>query len=157
MTGLLVRVGIDQTYGGWNAPVNPQTGEFVFVPIPDGKQRRGLHTPYSDFTHELGLFPGLSLPSPLVGRPMHLDPDFEHLTYGDTGDRRGRSLAGLAPGDFIAFYSGLRPTARWQDPLLYALIGLYRVRECVRLPDVPRTRWHENAHTRRAAPCANNA
>ena len=39
MRGLLIRVGIDQAYGGWNAPIDPMTGEFVYVPIPDGAQR----------------------------------------------------------------------------------------------------------------------
>jgi hypothetical protein len=33
--GILVRVGIDQAFGGWNAPVDPVTHEFVYVPIPD--------------------------------------------------------------------------------------------------------------------------
>ena len=35
MKGVLVRVGIDQASGGWNAPVAPRTGAFVYVPIPD--------------------------------------------------------------------------------------------------------------------------
>jgi hypothetical protein len=151
MKGLLVRIGIDQAYGGWNAPVNPETREFAFVPIPGRPQRSGLETPYTDFRSELEPFPGFVLPPSLVGKPMHLDPDFQYLTYGDTGDRRGRSLAELRAGDFIAFYSGLRPAVKWQDPLFYALVGLYRVRECVRLPDITPRRWHENAHTRRAA------
>ena len=152
MKGLLVRVGIDQAYGGWNAPVNTESGAFVFVPIPDRRQRRGLETPYTDFKRELEPFPGFTLPAALVGRPMHLDPDFQYLTYGDAGERRGRSLAELGAGDFIAFYSGLRPTTKWRDPLYYAIVGLYRVRECVRLPDVIEGRWHENAHTRRVEP-----
>jgi hypothetical protein len=149
MKGLLVRVGIDQAYGYWNAPVDPQTGAFAYVAIPDHTQRPGLETPYHGFRNELAHFPGVALPARLLGRPMHLDPDFEHLTYGDTGARRGRSLAELGRGDLIAFYAGLRPTTRWRDPLLYGLIGLYRVRECVPVPKIPRSRWHENAHTRR--------
>jgi hypothetical protein len=31
---LLVRIGIDQTYGCWNAPVDAD-GQFVYVPIPE--------------------------------------------------------------------------------------------------------------------------
>ena len=148
--GLLVRVGIDQEYGGWNAPVDSASGRFVWVPIPDRAQRRGLETPYTTFATELAPFPECALPSALVGRPMHLDPDFEHLTYGDSGDRRGRSLAALGRGDFIAFFAGLRPIGPWKDPLLYGLIGFYRIRDCVPLSKIPRNRWHENAHTRRA-------
>lgn len=34
MKGLLVRIGVDQAYGGWNAPVHLGTHEFVYVPIP---------------------------------------------------------------------------------------------------------------------------
>jgi len=156
MKGLLVRVGIDQTYGGWNAPVDPATGAFAFVPIPGSPQRRGLETPYTDFAQELARFPGVLLPSKWVSKPMHLDPDFAYLTYGDTGDRRGRSLRELERGDFIAFYAGLRPTVPCRDPLSYALIGFYRVRECLPLPDIPQSRWHENAHTRSAGHHAND-
>ena len=33
--GFLLRVGIDSDYGGWNGPVDPETGDFVYVPIPE--------------------------------------------------------------------------------------------------------------------------
>jgi hypothetical protein len=33
---MLVRIGIDQAYGDWNAPVDPESNEFVYVPIPEG-------------------------------------------------------------------------------------------------------------------------
>jgi len=33
MKAILVRVGIDCVYGGWNAPMNPETNEFIYVPI----------------------------------------------------------------------------------------------------------------------------
>jgi hypothetical protein len=56
---ILVRVGVDQAYGAWNAPVNPETGAFVYVPIPDGPAKaytpgntRGfaeIDTPLADF------------------------------------------------------------------------------------------------------------
>ena len=36
MKGLLVRIGVDQAYGRWNAPVDPVSGRFVYVPIPEG-------------------------------------------------------------------------------------------------------------------------
>jgi hypothetical protein len=149
MKGLLIRVGIDQAFGAWNAPVDPETGEFVYVPIPDGAQREGLETSYSQLKPALAHFPGSRLPPPLAARATHLDPDFERLTYGDNGLRRGRGLADFGAGDVVAFFAGLRPIRPWRDPLVYALIGVFRVRECVQLRTVPQKRWFENAHTRR--------
>jgi hypothetical protein len=35
MRAFLVRVAIDSTYGHWNGPVDPQTGRFVYMPIPE--------------------------------------------------------------------------------------------------------------------------
>ncbi|MFN8092197.1 MAG: hypothetical protein U0599_08265 [Vicinamibacteria bacterium] len=35
MKGYLVRVGIDQAFGKWNAPIDAETGDFVYVPIPE--------------------------------------------------------------------------------------------------------------------------
>ncbi len=49
MKGILVRIGVDQTYGRWNAPVYLQDGEFVFVPIPEkSKMRPQLEGRYSE-------------------------------------------------------------------------------------------------------------
>ncbi|SRR6266568_351930 len=159
MRAYLVRVGVDQAFGGWNAPVDPRTNEFVYVPIPEGSaQRRGLATPYELVLPALARFAEVHpnapartvrLPVELAGGNMHLDPDFQVLTYGDT-ERRGRGLADLETGDFVVFYAGLRPTVACAHALVYALVGLYRVAEVVRLETVPAGRWHENAHTRRA-------
>jgi hypothetical protein len=148
--GILVRVGIDLTAGGWNAPVDPDTFEFAYVPIPDRAQREGLATPYASVSGALARFPQARLPAALRRRPMHLDPDFAHLTYGDDGARRGRSLTALAPGDLVAFFAGLRPIRPIAHRLLYALVGLYRVAEVVPASSVPESRWSENAHTRRS-------
>jgi len=149
MKGLLVRVGIDQAYGGWNAPVDPGTLEFAYVPIPEGSQRSELATPYRDVEGALAGFPGFELPAALHGRMMHLDPDFECLTYGDNGARRGRRVAELGPRDFIAFFAGLKPIRALDTNLVYALVGFYWVKEVVRAVAVPPARWGENAHTRR--------
>jgi hypothetical protein len=56
--GLLVRVGVDQAYGSWNAPVNPETLDFAYVPIPDGAQHLHLETPYTSVLGTLTRFPG---------------------------------------------------------------------------------------------------
>lgn len=149
MKGLLVRVGIDQAYGGWNAPVDPNTLDFAYIPIPDGAQHPHLSTPYSSVVGALAPFSGAQIPQKLMGSAMHLDPDFQHLTYGDNGARRGKGVAGLERGDFIAFFSSLKPTSPSEHNLLYALIGFYRVHEVAWASAVPASRWAENAHTRR--------
>ena len=51
---------------------------------------------------------------------MHLDPDFEHCTYGDHG-RRAAQLARLERSDVIVFYASLRGAG--QRELVYALVG----------------------------------
>ena len=162
MRGLLVRVGIDQAYGRWNAPVDPGDGGFVYVPIPEGPHTR-FHPKLdrrfpefvpavSDFCGRLGLHlhDDLRFPRQLLTCPMHLDPDFEHRTYGDDGSRRGAGLRTLAEGDLVAFYAGLRPITHCEHRLLYALIGLYVVEEVVPIHAVAKKNWCKNAHTRRS-------
>lgn len=100
MRGLLVRVGIDQTpeYGGWNAPLNTQTWRFMSVPIRDstyndsGYIENGERIYGKEVVAELATFSAecncinhssFQLPARLHDEPMHLDPDFLQLTYGD--------------------------------------------------------------------------
>lgn len=161
MRATLIRIGIDQACGGWNAPVDPETNEFVFVPIPEGAnvpQRPGLATTYATVATALATFaahrPGIaarlvSLPPALRDAPTHLDPDFVQLTYGDNGERRGKAITMLDRGDALVFYAGLRPVAPCPYRLVYALVGLYRVASVARVADFPRARWSENAHLRR--------
>ena len=148
MNGLLVRVGIDSSDGGWNAPVCVSSGEFAFVTITETKPLRpGMARLYDEFTPALKPF-GQWLPEPLRGQPTHLDPDFDHLTYGDQGQRAKR-VSGLGRGDLLVFFAALRLVDGPARPLVYALIGLYVIDELVRACDVPQARWAENAHTRR--------
>jgi hypothetical protein len=158
MRAYLVRVAIDKTAGGWNSPVDPETNEFVYVPIPENRaMRAALATPYRVIQPALARFAdahpaapirSVRLPSNLISANMHLDPDFAHLTYGDNGERRGKDLADLGRGDVVVFYGGLRPVSACRHRLVYALIGLFRVSEVVRLKSVAASRWSENAHTR---------
>ncbi len=148
MNGLLVRVGIDSTDGRWNAPVRCETGEFAYVPITEvAKQREGLETRFDPFKEVVEPF-GVALPPPLLGSATHLDPDFDHLTYGDQGQRAKR-IRTLQPGDFLAFYASLCPVDAPPRPFVYALIGFYIIAELVPTGSVPQERWGENAHTRR--------
>lgn len=157
---ILVRIGVDQTYGGWNAPADPDSRRFVYVPIPESARttfHRGLERHYAEvapaleaFRQEL-LHPQASLPERLKGQAIHLDPDFEHLTYGDDGDKRGSHIRRLALGDLLVFYAGLRPPNRRAGGIVYAIVGLLVVDEVLDAESVPAHRWHENAHTRKAS------
>ena len=90
-----------------------------------------------------------TLPSGLSGTTTHLDPDFDQLTYGDNGERRGKAITLFEKGDVLVFYAGLRPVTACEHRLLYALVGLYRIASVSRASEFPRSRWNENAHLRR--------
>lgn len=158
MRGYLIRIAVDQAYGGWNGPVDPVTNEFVYVPIPESRPMRAeLATPYAavspaldDFAarHPAARRSAMTLPPELATKNMHLDPDFDQLTYGDSGTRRGRGLTSLCVGDIVVFYGGLRPVAECRHRLVYALLGLYRVAQVVRAGELDEPEWRANAHTR---------
>ena len=150
MNALLVRVGADQSAGGgsWNGLVDGRSGRFAYVPIPESKEVRvGFEKPYRLLTQTLDSF-GRDLPADLQGRGMHLDPDFEHLTYGDKGERAKQIRFSLGRDDLLLFYAGLADV-RGASRLVYALIGLLVVEEIVAAVDVPREQWDSNAHCRR--------
>ncbi len=161
MKALLVRIGVDQAYGAWNAPVDAQ-GRFVYVPIPEKRGTRfhpGLEHRYGEVLpalqrfcqeHDCDLRGDLRFPQELLQRSMHLDPDFQCLTYGDEGGRRGAGMVNMGEGDLLVFYGSLRPVHRCEHRLIYALMGMYVVHEVVPVGRVPRHRWHENAHVRKA-------
>lgn len=163
MQGRLIRIGVDQAYGNWNAPTDAE-GRFVYVPIPEspntlfhaGLERRfgevlpALHRFCAD--HDRDLYRDLFFPPALLARAMHLDPDFECLTYGDDGQRRGAAVASMRDGDLLVFYGGLRPIHACEQRLIYAILGVYVVQQVVPAGDVPAERWYENAHVRKAPP-----
>ncbi len=158
MRAYLIRIGVDQAYGSWNAPVDPLTREFVYVPIPESRSMRfELKKTYEDIvpalvdferSHPQAPLSCVRLPDTLRSQKIHLDPDFAHLTYGDSGTRRGKGLTELSRDDVLVFYAGLKPVAQCEHRLIYALVGLYRIAEVVRAGSVPSSRWAENAHTR---------
>lgn len=148
MKGILVRVGIDSTCGYWNGPIDPITKKFVYVPIPEAKESHPkLMRYYKEIEPALKRMQ-VSLPSPLKYQPMHLDPDFEHLTYGDKWPRL-KPLLNLQNGDIILFYSSFKSLNAYDSELIYALIGFFEVMEIIQADKVTKDRWHENAHTRR--------
>lgn len=150
---ILVRVAVDQTYGRWNGPCDPTTGDFVYVPIPQEKPnavgmartyRPSIDSALSEFSKRCGVRVGL--PPHLHDQRMHLDPDFDFLTYGDTANR-GRKLSEFERDDWVVFYAGLR-SLRDEKPLVYALIGMLVVDRIERVGDISRERFDHNAHTR---------
>lgn len=157
--GILIRIGIDSSAGAWNAPIDPDTLDFVYIPIPEKSTTQfqpDMRRPYREVEPAMEAFCGSRivrngngvLPAALTGRCMHLDPDFEHLTYGDLGSARGKRLRELAEDDLIVFYAGLRP-CRGPSQLVYALVGMYRVQRVLEIGDVDRPLWSHNAHTRK--------
>lgn len=170
MNAFLVRVGVDSSYGGWNAPVDPRSKSFVYVPVPeneDTEMRKGLAQSFSKIypiveTFFQGYPSALSelykFKNQLYGKVMHLDPDFKYLSYGDReftdGNSgiikkvRGISLLKVKPGDVLAFYAGLRSVIAPFD-LVYALIGIITVKKMMYADAVLPSQWNENAHTRR--------
>ena len=157
MKAILIRVGVDQAYGQWNAPIDPESGHFVYVPIPEQRAfRPGLKRSYREvlpalqqFALRLDLDRGssLGLPRSLLDRAMHLDPDFEWLTYGDNGDKRGAGIKHLSEGDLLVFYAGLKPV-RASRKLIYGLVGLYVVDKVLPATSVLPDQYQSNAHTR---------
>ncbi len=130
-----------------NGPVDSRTGEFVYMAIPEGSPvHPDMERPYADLQPVLERM-GRSLPGHLAHRHMHLDPDFQHLTYGDQG-QRARQLAGLDPGDCLAFYASLIDVTG-QAGLAYSLIGLLVVERIVLAADLSPQNRDINAHSRR--------
>lgn len=149
VNGLLVRVGIDSTDGRWNAPMRLASGEFAYVTITECKPLRDdMVRLYDEFVPAVSRFDE-RLPWELLGTPTHLDPDFDQLTYGDQGQRGKRISSLLNAGDVLAFFAALRPVDGPSRPLIYALIGLHVIAEILPAKSIPRSRWSENAHTRR--------
>ncbi len=155
MKAFLVRVGIDSSpkSGRWNAPVNPDTWEFAYVPIIEdedkGKKkiRRECETSYNQFKDACQNL-DVELPKELHGEYAHLDPDFSNLTYGDERDR-GKPLWKLDNGDILAFYASLLPAKPYKQKKVYAMIGLYVVDKVIPAEKIPEEDWDKNAHTRR--------
>lgn len=149
MKALLIRVGIDSVYGNWNAPVNCNTREFVYVPIPEYKRiHPGFERPYREFCIHCKKM-GVHIPEQLLRyESTHLDPDFNNLTYGDEGSR-GEPLWDLEDGDLLAFYVALLPIKPCEHRLIYALIGLYVVDKVIPAGEIRKQDWDRNAHTRR--------
>ena len=150
MRCLLVRVGADRSKGGgsWNGPVDSASNEFAYVAIPETRSvREGMEKPYSALAPALSKF-GVGLPHHLRARHMHLDPDFDYLSYGDQGARAKQLRTKLSQGDRIVFYSGLKDMLD-SPRLVYAIVGILVVDDIALATSVPESARNANAHSRR--------
>ena len=159
VNGVLLRVGCDSTTKGgrWNPPVDPRTWEYAYVPIPEGSYAHDFLCPtYEEFDGIVQRF-GVALPAHLpLTRCVHLDPDFVSLSIGEPHypgrglSSRGRILAKLEAGDFIAFYASFRPTSAYAERLAYCLFGLFNIGEIACVGELSAEQRARCAHGRRA-------
>lgn len=153
--GLLMRVGIDQTFGGYNAPINPSTNDYMYIPIPQGSDdfKLGMRTSYDDLQPYFHSWmqkncSEIEFPKNLNNSGCHLDPDFDYSTYGDQSTGRGLRVGEIKKGDFMAFFASFKPITKCDHNLIYALYGIMSVDKVLRVSDVPENELHKNAHTR---------
>lgn len=123
MTVVLAGVGADTTNLGALGRLY-EDGTFEYIPIPE-------KTRETDETETLGSWelptgavaadrttritprparePDVTIPAPDHREwPLHRDPNFEALTYGEHRPGYVERLATLEPGDAVCFYAGLR-------------------------------------------------
>ena len=104
-------------------------GTFEFLPIPEGD--RNLDK-YASAVHYLDLRsrsePSGDLlryvPERLWNAACHNDPEFETITYGDTGKGRAANLNRMEIGDVLLFIARLVPQAAGKEPGFYLLGGI---------------------------------
>jgi hypothetical protein len=153
MTVALLGIGADSTNTTPTPPVYPD-GTFEYIPIPESKGPSGTveRRTYgnSDLRHRDAtiadyldsITPGGDGPTytgrQLADWPLHHDPNFTALTYGETTSRGSytKILRTLSPGDIVAFYTGLR-----SDDAGYRhryIIGYFTVSDVIDCQDIPR-------------------
>ncbi len=173
MTVVLAGVGADSTNLGALGPLYDDGG-FEYVPIPEKTHQtdetetlgswslRGQDGTAADLTSRIDPQPVSGEAESVTGEaladwPLHHDPNFESLTYGEhrTSGYVSR-LSALDPGDVVGFYAGLRRPAG--DRAHRYLIGYMTVAEVTVIdpgdPIDDRRRQlaahPENAHAKRA-------
>lgn len=184
MTVALLGIGADSTNASPTPPVL-EDGRFEYIPIPESqgpmgttetltfgsaplRHHEGKMADYLDtITPEWGGDERLRTDD-LADWPLHHDPNFDALTYGETNSRGAytKLLLSLDSGDLVAFYTGLQSESGGARHRY--VIGYFTVNEIVdcqriefegeRVPfsDLPRTvqerfaeRHADNAHVKR--------
>ena len=171
MTVVLAGIGADTTNVGALGPLS-EDGTFEYVPIPEKTRETTETATFGTWTLRDGrtaaTLTNRVRPRPiaepdvvlrdeaLAAWPVHHDPNFEALTYGEHRYGYVAALETLEPGDVVGFYAGLR---RREDGRAHRyLIGSMTV-DAVEVitpemdPDEVAavfSRHPENAHTKRA-------
>lgn len=135
---VLLRVGIDRGAGGMAGPLLDDDGSFEFIPIDADYNARGL---------TYGNTRGVKTKEPLISffpesrrgamrdRPIHNDPEFTTMTYGDpTMPKQG--LRHLKPGDLLVFYSGLRGWKDCKSPEALYIVGYFLIQYAGSYPNL---------------------
>jgi len=101
MKAILLRVGIDKSYGA----LSPVWGDYTFKYIPiyykdiKAKEKKENRT----YKH-LGL--EYYLPAKIRKKKVHLDPELKTFTYGEPGKVKRSTLLNLKKDDLLVFYLG---------------------------------------------------
>lgn len=149
MTVALIGIGADSTNATPTPPVYSD-GTFEYIPIPESEptvesQTYGStplrHQSRSMATYLDGIDPDGNSQFSITGEklatwPLHHDPNFVTLTYGETQSRGAYTalLRSLTSGDLIAFYTGLQND---NDPFTHRyLIGYFTVDRVVDLSTI---------------------
>jgi hypothetical protein len=171
VTVLLCGVGAD-TGNVEPVPAVDAAGRFEYVPIPEKGPAPGAPT-YGELPQRFGegtladlvdrVRPNstgswIADPDAVRARPVHRDPNFAALTYGEHRPGYVQGLIDLDPGDVVAFYTGLRAPDTGEKHRY--VIGHFELASPVVVlpPDRPRRQVGEaladhpdNAHARRFA------
>lgn len=186
MTVILAGVGGDQENTGTNPPLYDD-GTFEFIPLPEKTRQTDEELTFgswelrhpdkagsstaAEYIAKLGYLdpdpeghnnlPKLQTKDEIADWPVHRDPNFADLTYGEhrgSVDRRKKYVDYLSPleeGDVVAFYSGLSTDQYPGTPRF--LIGYMTVKSAISTEGMSPeevasllNRHPRNAHKKRA-------
>ena len=150
---VLLRIGADSGSGGIQSPLYAD-GTFELVCIPDGST--GGDRTYGKLKDRAGRPLTCYIGEKYKDRVVHLDPEFETMTYGDP-TRPKSGLRELVSGDYLVFTCGLQPwdeRSGWDNtkpPSIY-LAGYFVVQMAGIAAelgeDVVRSTFAQNEHVR---------
>lgn len=103
MKAVLLRVGIDSSYGALSPVWSDLSYEYIPIPVLNKKEQEKKER--RTFKN-LGL--GKYLPVKFHNAIAHLDPEFKSFTYGDPNHPKRNILSKLKKGDLLVFYLGGR-------------------------------------------------
>lgn len=161
MSVVLVGVATDSDNTS-NCPPIFENGSFEYIPIPEQYETTETATFQSEgfdeyLTHVVHSGQETTAFDEV---PIHHDPNFESLTFGDPGKSRSNLLS-LQEDDVLGFYSGLTPPGQFRPKHRY-LIGYFVVDSVVDFNSLDKTKLEEiaeknrdNAHIKRFAASEN--